>query len=495
LAVFLLLISLFAVLAFNNAQKPFYVGVTFCGDTASDAKLLIDKVKNYTNLFVLQSGALQRDANAMNEIGDYATSSGLNFLVYFGVDEAYQTDAWLEWFEAAKERWGSMFLGIYYGDEPAGKMLDTYIPLSEYGDDEQVTKLGTGGLSVYYSNGTSRIYWADGTVQVRVPDKSGDPDSQNGTLFLTYQNETVTIDNVPKPPEENLGHFTNGTYVHWIPIQKAVETTYYPNGTITIMKTPERTLYTAENGSELISQAEPYREVLEKSPIKNCDEAAQTFVSRTSSTLEWLSNQSATILTSDYALHWWDYLSGYDTVLAQLGWNNTVAQEIGLVRGAANLQGKSWGTILTWKYTTPPYLASGEEIYDQMRMAYECGSEYVVLFNHADDMQGPYGTMKDEHFQALERFWNDVVQNQSVAHGSVKADSVLVLPHNYGWGMRSPGDNIWGLWRPDTKSQQVWTQLQNALSKHGLRLDIVYDDPAYPVTGKYSQIYYWNQTG
>jgi len=90
--------------------------------------------------------------------------------------------------------------------------------------------------------------------------------------------------------------------------------------------------------------------------------------------LEWLGNQSVTVLTSDYALHWWDYLSGYDAVLAQLCWNSTAAQEIGLVRGAANLQNKTWGTILTWKYTVPPYLASGEELYSQMRMAYECGA-------------------------------------------------------------------------------------------------------------------------
>jgi hypothetical protein len=40
-------------------------------------------------------------------------------------------------------------------------------------------------------------------------------------------------------------------------------------------------------------------------------------------------NQSCQIFTSDYALHWWDYEGGYDTVFAELGWNNTAAQEIG----------------------------------------------------------------------------------------------------------------------------------------------------------------------
>ncbi len=39
----------------KTEAAPFYVGVTFCGNTTAEAKLLIDKVKDYTNLFVLQS--------------------------------------------------------------------------------------------------------------------------------------------------------------------------------------------------------------------------------------------------------------------------------------------------------------------------------------------------------------------------------------------------------------------------------------------------------
>jgi hypothetical protein len=34
----------------------YYFGVSFCGNTAAEAKLLIDRAKCYTNLFVLQSG-------------------------------------------------------------------------------------------------------------------------------------------------------------------------------------------------------------------------------------------------------------------------------------------------------------------------------------------------------------------------------------------------------------------------------------------------------
>jgi len=266
-------------------------------------------------------------------------------------------------------------------------------------------------------------------------------------------------------------------------------TTYYPDGTVTL-QVVGGDLYTPENGSTVISQLKPYTDFL-----LSYDDIAEQFVATTHSNLEWLSNQPVTVLTSDYALYWWDYLSGYDLLLAQFGWNHTTAQDIALVRGAANLQGKSWGAIITWTYTEAPYLANGEEIYNQMRMAYESGAEYVVIFNYAEDMTGPYGTLQPEHFQALERFWNEVVQNATVVHGGITADTVLVLPKNYGWGMRNPEDTIWGLWRPDAKSPQVWSQLQSTLETRRLRLDIVYEDPAYPVAGKYEQIYYWNQTG
>jgi hypothetical protein len=113
------------------------------------------------------------------------------------------------------------------------------------------------------------------------------------------------------------------------------------------------------------------------------------------------------------------------------------------VRGAANLQGKSWGTILTWKYTTSPYLAEGEEMFEHLKVSYEAGAEYVIVFNYSEDSVNP-NTLQEEHFLALERFWNEVVQNPEVVHGGIKAEAVFVLPKNYGWGMRGPGDNIWG---------------------------------------------------
>src|SRR3989304_7967919 len=107
----------------KKASSSFYVGVTFGGNTTADAKLLIDKVKSYTNLLVLQSGPVSKNETAMNEISEYAIAAGLPIIVYFGwLDPAYP---WrLPWLDAAKQRWGDKFLGVYFDDEPSGIPLD-----------------------------------------------------------------------------------------------------------------------------------------------------------------------------------------------------------------------------------------------------------------------------------------------------------------------------------------------------------------------------------
>ena len=87
-----------------------------------------------------------------------------------------------------------------------------------------------------------------------------------------------------------------------------------------------------------------------------------------------------------------------------------------------------------------------------------------------------------------------MVQNPEVVHGGIDAEAALVLPRNYGWGMRHPEDKIWGWWGPDEKSPQIWAISRQLLAQYGTSLDIVYDDPAFPAEGIYKTVYYWNQT-
>lgn len=498
--ILILLIGLIAFIGYTSLsgtrEKPFYVGVTYGGNNTQDAKTLIDKVANYTNLFVLQSGLLRVNNQAINEIGDYATAKGLHFAAISSHTLVNAT-----WISTAELRWGKMFAGVYFEDEPGGKMLDgqTEFLVKNNNLIEDVSSNGAPANTSYEritksSNG--EIWYNDGTI--------------TDTTF--YSNGTITVSKTNDTDIAWYGN-TNANKVQFILFNT---TTYDPNGSITIREQLMKITnggsaviftdlisdnwYTMENGSDCIAQVETYQQVKNKNPIPDCNTAANLYVNKTREPIENLrsrynlSKSSFPIFTADYGLYWWDYQSSYDMVLAELGWNNTVAQEIGLVRGAANLQDKRWGTIITWKYTQPPYLTSGEEMLEQMKTSYECGAEYVVVFNYAEDMVGPYGTLQEEHFQALERFWNEVVQNPNVIHGGVKAEAALVLPKNYGWGMRNPNDIIWGLWNANSTSQQIWAQLQTRLEQYGTKLDIVYEDTVYPVAGKYANVYYWNQT-
>ena len=91
----------------NNTD--FYVGVTFSSNTTAEAKLLIDKVKNYTNLLVVDSGPVSKNETSLNEICDYEVNQGLHIMVYFGkFDLSWQ----IPWLDSAKSRWGDYFVGI-----------------------------------------------------------------------------------------------------------------------------------------------------------------------------------------------------------------------------------------------------------------------------------------------------------------------------------------------------------------------------------------------
>jgi hypothetical protein len=387
----------------GNKETPFYVGISFCGNTTAEAKLLIDRTKSYTNLFVLQSFPVSRNETAIYEISDYAVAQGLNIILNLGTYDDVTWPWHFDIFKNGTARWGKQFIGAYYDDEPGGIQLD--YNWTEWFTNQSIKIFFDGILNNTNLNDTPPL------IQ----------------MYAKFQDALV---NGTKPKDYNL---------------EAKTFSYF------------------------------YREY---SAFKNLTAAGiKTF-------------------TSDYVLYWYDYQAGYDVLLAQLGWNSSYIKDIDFIRGAARVQNKEWGAIITWKYNETPYLDSGAVLYNQMLTAYQAGAKYVIIFNYPQIEGNPYGAMTDEHFAALEKFSNDAMATSKIRTTSdeSKADAVLVLPQNYAWGMRRPNDRIWGYWGPDEKSTQIWNITTKLLLQYRLGLDIVYDDPAFPVTGKYSHIYYWNST-
>jgi hypothetical protein len=398
----LILVAAIAVLIFSSfvyyfiyglsiENEEFYVGIAFCGNTTQEAKLLIDRIKTYTNLFVLQSGPISKNKTAINEICDYAVSSDLDFVVFLGwfdFDHPWQ----VPWLDEAKERWGDRFLGLYLYDEP-------------------------GGIQVDYDWTTTFHYL-----------KNIFPEIYSSFELYVEGNSNVTA----------LRDYSEATKRH----------------------------------IDYITRDLRIGELL---------------------------NRSIRAITSDYALYWFDYLAGYETVYVQLGWNHSTAKHIGLCRGAANAQNKDWGSIIVWNGRDEAnnhagLYKTGEEMLIDMKISYQTGAKYIIIFNYPTYPEdNKYGILTNEHFTALEEFWNYFQQNPN-DYGLIRANTALVLPKDYGWGMRHPEDRIWGYWGPDELSPQIWNITQDLVDKYGLELDIVYDDPTFPIKNKYETIYYWNQT-
>jgi hypothetical protein len=387
----------------DTSNEDFYFGVTFGGNTTSEAKLLIDKVKGYTNLFVIDSWDMSGAPNetALNEICDYAAEANLNIIVYFsfifynytfqfGNGTLYNATSWdqfgyspwhISWMNEARERWGNKFLGVYLYDEPGGKQIDTG----------------------YY-----------------------------GGNMMTFAGTNITT-------FRNVANYTDA----------------------------------ANRYVRSISSSGSMQHVI-NSNISNSV------------------NSPMPVFTADNALYWFDYLSGYDAVFAELGWNHNQAQHVALCRGAANVQNKDWGAIITWATNDPPYLARGAEMSQDMLTAYRAGAKYIIVFNYPQI--NPYGALTEEHFTAMKQFWTYIHCFPREVIGKVKGKVALVLPKDYGWGMRQPNDNIWGFWPPDDIAPQIGRNIYKLINEYGLKLDIIYDDSQFNFTEKYSKIYFWNDT-
>ncbi len=360
----------------TTAKQEFYFGVSFGQDTAEEAKHLIDKVKNYTNLFIINNWNINTNETALTQVSEYAAKANLNFMVFFVVLHPWH----LTWLDAAKEKWTDKFLGAYLYDEPGGRQIDTGRWFSEAGAEA-----------------------------------------------------------CPAYAEEYVSTLANAS---------------------------------------------------------NYSDATKLFTSSVSSHyMQYLKQKNFTVFTSDYALYWFDYLAGYDAVLVQLGWDHNTTKHIALCRGAANMQGKDWGAIITWTYHEPPYLADGPEILEDMLAAYHAGAKYIVIFNYAEDSETgkPYSILQEQHFDAMQEFWKYSRENPD-QNGKITGQVAYILPKNYGWGMRRSDDNIWGSWPADEKAPQIWENINKLITKYGLNLDIIYEDVTINYKEKYSKVYLWNAT-
>ncbi len=391
----------------NKAQvasgENVYVGVTFGGTTVQEAKQLIDKVKSYTNLFIVASWTIDGgpDASALTEIGDYAVAANMYFIVYFNfiyqnytanIGSRYNSTTWdaygmtpwhRPWLNEAKERYGDRFLGAYLYDEPGGKQIDCG----------------------YWNKNNSTFA---------------------GTPVTIYQNIS-TYDDVAR------------IYVSSI----------------------------ARSGSMQVLTNTSYRYNL---------------------------NYSVPVFVSDYALFWFDYKAGYNAVFTEIGElhdRNSKIEQIALCRGAATAHNKDWGAIITFASYSPPTPENGETMLDDMTMAYNAGAKYIIAFNY--EVNGQSG-LTDEQFDAIRQFWNNIHSSEANSQGIYKGQVALVLPTNYGWGMRDLNDKIWGFWPADNKSAQIWDNMNKLIQKYGSDLDIIYDDARFNLRGKYYAVYYWNST-
>jgi hypothetical protein len=202
------------------------------------------------------------------------------------------------------------------------------------------------------------------------------------------------------------------------------------------------------------------------------------------------------IFTSDYALHWFTYLIGYDVVLGQFVGDNNRQIAIAQTRGAATSLGKQWGTMITYTASELgiPNVPSANQLYDDMTLAWQNGAKYIAVFNSPLNATGTqYGILTNEHLEAMKHFWNDI---KDKAQPQNNVENAYVLPRDYGYGFRGPSDTVWGLWPADDLAPQAWNKAFNLINTYGRNLDIVHETRIADVTTSlpYNTLTFWNGT-
>lgn len=226
----------------------------------------------------------------------------------------------------------------------------------------------------------------------------------------------------------------------------------------------------------------------------NYSQVADSYESSLGGYLGYFTSTGQTVLTADYVLYWFDYKAGYNTVLCEFGWNNSRQQQIALCRGAARANNADWGAMLTWTYYNAPYIENASAMYNDLVLAYNNGAKYAIVFSYPNITQ--YGILTQDHLNALKDFWNYQKNNPPSDANYEQVKTAYVMPADYGFGLRYPTDNIWGLWGADNQSQKIWSDASNLSQQYGANFDIVFNEPQYAqdFQNRYESLIYWNQT-
>lgn len=121
-------VSLFAAFEFfsdgRQSTSEFFVGVELAYGNVHDCEDLVDKVKDYTNLFVVGSLEISMNQSMLDATCDYVHEAGLSFIVLFTDPTMYSYNTYV-WIIKARQKYGEEFLGAYRYDEPGGRQLDS----------------------------------------------------------------------------------------------------------------------------------------------------------------------------------------------------------------------------------------------------------------------------------------------------------------------------------------------------------------------------------
>jgi len=252
------------------------------------------------------------------------------------------------------------------------------------------------------------------------------------------------------------------------------------------------TYFFDEAGGKQIDQNHPV-----VSEAENFSEAAKDYVYYINNALVhyatyYYEAPQLKIFTSDYALYWYDYVAGYDVVFGEFVGNQSREITVALTRGAAHTLGKDWGIMITYPCNTGDCTPTPRQIYDDMTAAWHSGAKYIVVFD--GNSTTPYGVLAQEHFDAMKQFWDYTKANPRSQ--DYTATIAYVLPRDYGYGMRSPSDKIWGLWDADELSAKIWNDTNDLLATYGNNLDIIYETRIdnEPITLPYNRLIFWNGT-